>query len=46
MKERNHKSLQCQIYHQLASMSCAHIRKKCGIISFCNEVYELSLIHI
>ncbi len=44
MKERNHKSLQCQIYHQLASMSCAHIRKKCGIISFCNEVYEASVI--
>ena len=44
MKETKHKSLQCEIYDQLASMSCARIRKKCGIISFTNEVYEAFVV--
>ena len=44
MKETKHKSLQCEIYDQLASMSCARIRKKCGIISFNNEVYEAFVV--
>ena len=46
MKKRNHKSLQCEIYDWLASMDCARIKKKCGIISFCNEAYEaLAVFH-
>ena len=39
MKKRKQKSLQCEIYEQMASMKCAHVRKKCGIISFCNETF-------
>ena len=46
MKKREQKSLQCEIYEQMASMKCAHVRKKCGIISFCNETYEaLAVFH-
>lgn len=46
MKERKKKSLQCEIYDWLASMECAQIRKKCGIISFSNDVYEaLAVFH-
>lgn len=44
MREDKHKSLQCEIYSQLASMECARIRKRCGIISFCNEAYEASAV--
>lgn len=44
MRERKHKSLQCEIYDWMASMDCAHIRKKCGIICFCNEAYEALVI--
>lgn len=44
MNDRKHKSLQCEIYDQLASMSCARIRKKCGVISFCNEAYDAFVI--
>ena len=36
MRKREQKSLQCEIYEQMASMKCAHVRKKCVIISFCN----------
>lgn len=39
-KDGHEKSLQCEIYDRLASMRCARIRKPCGVISFCNEVYE------
>ena len=46
MRKREQKSLQCEIYEQMASMKCAHVRKKCGIISFCNETYEtLAVFH-
>lgn len=44
MKERKHKSLQCEIYNWLASMNCACIREKCGIISFSNEAYEAFVV--
>ncbi len=40
MKKKKQKSLQCEIYDQMASLKCACIRKKCGIISFCNDTYE------
>ncbi len=46
MKERKEKSLQCEIYDWLASMKCARVKKKCGIISFTNEIYEaLAVFH-
>ena len=44
MEERKQKSLQCEIYHRLASMNCARIRQKCGVISFTNEAYEALVI--
>lgn len=40
MEKEEQKSLQCEIYKKMASMKCARIRKKCAIISFCNETYE------
>ncbi len=46
MKTRKQKSLQCEIYEQMASMRCACVRKKCAMISFCNETYEaLAVFH-
>ncbi len=46
MKKRKQMSLRCKIYEQLTSMKCACVRKKCGIISFCNETYEaLAVFH-
>lgn len=46
MEEKEKKSLQCEIYDQLASMECARVRKKCGVISFCNEAYDaLAVFH-
>lgn len=44
MKERKEKSLQCEIYDWLASMKNACIKKKCGIISFTNEIYEALVV--
>ena len=38
------KSLQCELYDWLSSMECARIKKKCGIITFTNEMYEASVI--
>ncbi|MCI8515390.1 MAG: hypothetical protein HFG75_00680 [Hungatella sp.] len=43
-KDGHKKSLQCEIYDRLASMECARIRKPCGAISFCNEVYEAVVV--
>lgn len=44
MKERKERSLQCEIYDWLASMKSACVKKKCGIISFTNEVYEALVV--
>lgn len=46
MREKKEKSLQCEIYDRLASMKNACIKKKCGIISFTNDMYEaLAVFH-
>lgn len=46
MKKREQTSLQCEIYERMASMKCAHVRKKRGIISFRDETYEaLAVFH-
>lgn len=44
MKERKEKSLQCEIYDWLASMKNARIKKKRGIISFTNDMYEALVV--
>lgn len=44
MEKRKHQSLQCEIYHWLASMKCACVKKKCGIVSFCNELYKAQAV--
>lgn len=44
MREKKEKSLQCELYDWLASMKCARVKKKCGIISFTNEIYEALVV--
>lgn len=44
MREKKEKSLQCEIYDWLASMKCARVKKKCGIISFTNDMYEALVV--
>lgn len=44
MRERKEKSLQCELYDWLASMKNACVIKKCGVVSFTNEIYEALVI--
>ena len=43
MKERTEKSLKCKIYHELASMKCAHVDNQAKKICFCNKDYHVTV---